>query len=317
MGIKTKINLASILAIIGAAIIIFGIPMASAGEGITGAVNGMIEQLDSGCATEVKKALTNESGDNALYNYVVSDTSSDNMIVKIQNIMFGFGIAFSLVFGAARFFQKLDRGMDSQKAILKTLQELCIVTAILLNIGPILGFIVKFGNFIIQTVTEAGDTVSSSGDLALSDAIYSYYGVARGENFGMLDGIGAIMILLIPYLLSLVTEVAGIFVSYTLLVEIGIRRAFSTLAIADIYGEGLRSPGVRYLRRYLAVYVKIALALFACYMGRIITGTLVDAGGFSSVSGMVSFLIKVAAANLAVLGIMVKGGEAANDIVGG
>ena len=46
---------------------------------------------------------------------------------------------------------------------------------------------------------------------------------------------------------------------YGLLFELIIRRIFTPIAITGIAVEGIRSPGVRYLKRYFAMYIRLAM----------------------------------------------------------
>ncbi len=108
-------------------------------------------------------------------------------------------------------------------------------------------------------------------------------------------------------------QIAAKFLALQILIEIGLRRFFAPLAVADVYAEGLRSPGVRYFKKYLAVFLKLAVALLACKIGTKLTEMIPTV---DSVADGFSFVFDVLVINFTVIGMMFKGGEIANDVMG-
>lgn len=49
--------------------------------------------------------------------------------------------------------------------------------------------------------------------------------------------------------------------SYTIFLELAIRKAFMPIAMVSILDSGVRSPGVRYLKKYFGVYLRMAIVL--------------------------------------------------------
>ena len=102
------------------------------------------------------------------------------------------------------------------------------------------------------------------------------------------------------------------------MIELGVRKAFAPFAIIDIYSEGMRSPGMRYLKRYLATFLKIAVCLLVCYLGIELMGISAEdnIASFDSLGDCLQYIFRIIAINFTVLGVMAKAGEYANDVVG-
>lgn len=80
----------------------------------------------------------------------------------------------------------------------------------------------------------------------------------------------------------LLTKIAIKGSSYVLFMEFVIRRAFLPLALCDSFSAGLRSPGVRYLKKLFGVYLKMVIYLLTIaatskFLAQIITSGRADA----------------------------------------
>ncbi len=65
--------------------------------------------------------------------------------------------------------------------------------------------------------------------------------------------------LIIPAICSIAAFVSAGMATISTLLEIVVRRIVAPFAIVDIYEEGLRSPGFRYIKKYLATVLKLLL----------------------------------------------------------
>ena len=58
-----------------------------------------------------------------------------------------------------------------------------------------------------------------------------------------------------------------------------LRRTFAPIAIAHIMIEGAKSPGTRYLKRYMALYLQEAMMYIVACIGTHVAGTVMQGGG--------------------------------------
>jgi len=54
---------------------------------------------------------------------------------------------------------------------------------------------------------------------------------------------------------------------YTILIEILLRKMAAPLALADVVGEGARSNGLIYLKKFFALYLRVAMCLAVAFIG--------------------------------------------------
>lgn len=64
--------------------------------------------------------------------------------------------------------------------------------------------------------------------------------------------------------------------AYGLLFEFVVRKIFMPIAIADVMAEGVRGPGVRYLKNYFGMYLRIGMFFIILYMLLFCQGWLTD-----------------------------------------
>ena len=113
-----------------------------------------------------------------------------------------------------------------------------------------------------------------------------------------------------PWLLAQVSILVAQVVAYSVIIELTIRKMFSPLAVANISMEGFRGPGMRWFKKYLALYIRMILI---CVLGYI-NGGLV-AVVIQNLSGtQVAFGVVVV--NFTVVTMMIKSSELANEIMG-
>lgn len=274
----------------------------------------MAKQILSGVFGIIQGTLTGTGNYASFYKYMTGvgtgfDTAfaTAYVAIKVFGAMWAIGIAMSHVFAC------IERGQDGIEATFKVLTELCIVCIFLMNLDALMAWIVQFGNFIIGLVSGL---VPVNNDAALTTMAEDFLTKLTGQSTGgIIWGIKSILYMIIPWICSLLLEIAAKFLVLQILIEIGVRRAFAPLAVADIYQEGLRSPGVRYLKRYACTFLKMAICLLVCFLGTELM-SLTNPNAMSGVSGCLEYVFEVVAIQFTCIGVMFKSGEYANDIMG-
>ena len=301
--------------IIVATVIILALPIGYAG--IYDFPSYMLSVINEGVINVIRDNLTYNDGANAFYAYMVrcEEFNGVNAIKVVANsvkVVSGFII---ILLAFARYFQNLEKGKEATEGIYEMMAEICLVGMFMINIDLVLEWIVMFGEWFIDIMLSLVQTPAIP-----AATLESIVGDSSG---GALWLICSFMILSVPWLLSLGLQVVAQWIAFSLLIEIGIRKAFAPFAVCEIYGEGLRSPGVRYLKRFLATFLKVAIALLTCYLGSVLTAiaitdnlTNVAGNGLNGIVETLQFLFRVIAINFTVIGVIMKGGEYANDIVG-
>ena len=228
-------------------------------------------------------------------------------VTDIYNDLVILGGTIALAIGISHIFQNIERNQDPVEAVFKTLVELFITFLFLMNVKEIMGAIMQAGKWIVSRIGEAaaGSSGASADDLLIA---------LTGDSSGsFIWAIKATVSLIFPWILSCCIDIAAKFVIIQIMLEIIIRQMFAPLAIVDIYQEGLRSPGARYIKKFFATFIKLAICAFvALFVQSNLSQTITtgDAGG------ALDSVFTLVAVNFAAIGLMFKGGEFANDIVG-
>ena len=110
--------------------------------------------------------------------------------------------------------------------------------------------------------------------------------------------------------------VISVFLMYSAIFEIKIRELFAPIAVASIQTEGGRSGGARYLKKYAACFLKIAIYFALAYMGMFMTNYFykeaVNIGGGELNMKFIFMMMSNVVAAMA----MMQTGGIADEIVG-
>ena len=112
-------------------------------------------------------------------------------------------------------------------------------------------------------------------------------------------------------LYAIAASAFGLYISFAL------RRAFLPLAVADVTAEGLRSPGVQYIKTYFSIYLEFAyfyvIAALSTLMENYAFANINEAAKTNSIFGAVGAVICI---RLAVSAALRKSSEFAKSVVG-
>lgn len=314
MSTKTrkKINLYTGISLVLSFCFIYGIPYGFADDNEFQMT--MARQILTGVFETIQGTLTGSGSYASFYNYMVgSGIGFDNAFASVTTVFKLLGAMWAIAIAMSHIFTNLERGQDPQETVFKALLEISITGIIIMNIDLLMQGIVGFGSDIVSMITGLVPIGDDEKLIAMAeDLLEATTGASTG---GTLWGLKAIAILILPWVGSIIAEICAKFVALQLLIELGLRKAFAPLAITDIYQEGLRSPGVRYLKRYLAVFLKMCICLVVCFLGNELM-KLANPNAINDAWSGFEYAFEVIAIEFTCIGIMFKTGEYANDIVG-
>lgn len=288
------------------------LPTAYAAGAISDFPKYMLDTVNNGVINTIKENLTLQ-GNDFFSNMVPVDGAAPKSaaINAMMNATYAVSMFIVIIISFVKYFEELERGADPKEAIYKALARIFMIGVFVFNLGSILQKVAEIGEWLIQTILDVASDPNNTSALTLEQ-------ITGKDSGGALWWMESVMILIIPWVLSLIMQVVAQFIAFSLLIELGIRIAFAPFAVVDIYSEGMRSPGMRYLKRYLATFIKIAICLLVCYLGNdlIKISAEQNIANFDSLSDCLQYVFRVIAINFTVLGVMAKTGEYANDVVG-
>lgn len=265
----------------------------------------MAQQVQSGVF-----GTLNESIASPVYGVVTAETFTTGVIAGFYNSIKVLGAMWVIILALSRMLTNIEREEDKMQCIFKAMLEIGIAGLLIMYLGEIMNGIMLIGSEIVKNMSgllPTGNTTSVAGAKQLLKTM-------TGKDHGSFAWeIYAFAMLAFPWICSLLLSVAAKFMMYQLYFEIGMRRAFAPIAVADIYQEGLRSPGARYFKRFFAVYIKIAMCYLAAFLCQSLSGA---AGSYTDTGGAINYIFEIIAINFTCIGVMMKAGEMANDVVG-
>ena len=300
-----KINRISFMMIVISFIIILMLPSYSADDKTDDIPSMMCEDINNGVTDVIKDNLTSDS---ELFVAMTEGIDSNDIITTFMNWEFALCGIIVAIICIYRMFEALNKGMDTLQCIEKMLIDICLSFILVSYIPEVLGFVVEIGSDFIGQLT-LGDAEGFEG-ITCKD-------ICGTNNPGILKMIKCVAILFLPWAASLIMTVAAKFISYSMLLEIGIRRAFAPIACVDMIGEGLRSPGVRYLKRYFGVFIKICICLVICILVQQCEEVILsDENKLNTLGKIFDYIFTIIAINFTAIGMMFKAGEYSNDVLG-
>lgn len=254
--------------------------------------NNMLKVINDGPITAIRDTLTGS---------IYEEMMSHSAVTTTKSVVFGLATGMVVLHAYITMITEIHRGQNGVESFIKALIETIVAACILLYLDEILKAIDDLGKGLFDQLSTVLEASSNSGTTLTMTQLY------RAKKTGELDFLyygGVMFAMLLPWVGSWASQVVGYIAAFSILFELGIRRVFMPFAVSDIISEGLRSPGIRYLKRYLAVYIKMCLCLVICALIRVF---------LTAASGNV---IMILATYFTALSLMFKTGEYANDIVG-
>lgn len=288
MGLRKTIVKIALMLIAAALVLFFILPeysLADWGEDV--ADNFTAALVGSGSEDQVEYCKNIMLGTNSKFQEAMLGKNGLGNSVSTALKVVGGG--FALIYLMSELFNESKRGALDGSTCLRIITKVVIVLTVIIFCDAIFDGIQKFGNWIVEWISSKlpdataenlrPDMSQSSNDGNILSQIW------QGIK-GVWNSFTQASELMIPTLLLKMDNVVVKTISYTLFLEMAIRRAFAPIAIADILSEGIRSPGVRYFKKFFGIYMKMAIVLFviAASWQLIFTTIVSDRGGILGMS---------------------------------
>lgn len=184
------------------------------------------------------------------------------------------------------------------------------------------GYIIRIADGVVELLAAYADA-DSGGAQIVNDVLAVLY--PNGTNwegwlagiYEVLDSIVPILMLIIPWLVTLVCETITSIVTLTREIEIFTRAAFLPVALGDSY-NGITSGGARYLKNFLAVCLQGALIVVILCIAddmsaKYIADVVVGGSGIDKLMGIVIMPIIY---RIAATGLILKSMPLAKEVCG-
>ena len=259
---------------------------------------GWQDTINSGVSEAIKDIFEQ---DGAIYKALVTDNT---IVAPVYNILAGISAAIAVLFIYIDVIQEVLHGQDKVECFIKGLIKGIVVCLLILLLTRILTELETLGQSLYSEVTKTiKDATTSPENPGFDAKMFS----DKNTVFGFLARMVGTFF---PWLLAQISILVAQVVAYSVIIELTIRKMFSPLAVANISMEGFRGPGMRWFKKYLALYIRMILI---CVLGYI-NGGLV-AVVIQNLSG-IQVAFGVVVVNFTVVTMMIKSSELANEIMG-
>lgn len=294
--LRKRIALSALLMIVVAVIGFLIIPTAFAGANDF-AKTLMQDIVDMICGAQLKECKEIMLGENSMFMDAAVTTVGATM-AKSLKAMAAF---LAVIYTTVGLIRNMIKGEGTLQAWSQFLLRLALSLTFLLSLDTIITWIETLGKAIVNLfvdkmlefdLTKEWEELKAAGNIdsifqdtgnqsgvsgllnqagqAIDEALENtpilgdlYQGAKTAFNWanGFWQSLYMSMQLMFPYLIFRLLNLYTKTISYALFFELAVRRVFMPIAAANIMSEGIHSPGVEYLKRYLAVYVRMAVIL--------------------------------------------------------
>ena len=170
---------------------------------------------------------------------------------------------------------KVSQGDFSINVIFRHLLKYVILYMVLINITTIFNYLLDWTSASFIDINDAAATINQTW---MANGINKYVGLTAK--------LGMIIVLAVPYIVSVVFYIVLYFFAVSRLLEIVIRVAAAPFVVGvSFFGQGANSDIVRYTKRSLGVFFQIVVILIISVMVNFTHSALITSGSSSVQNG--------------------------------
>ena len=305
----------AVIAILSSAFLFLLLPSVLAADSLADYTKDNLEELlaktrDTSEFEEVKSILLGENSQ--FLDATIGENGLGTLIIKFVKVA---AMCMVALFVLNDVLKETERGSVDFDFALRVMVKMTISVFCIFYVEDLAKGIQGFGAYLVEGISTKTREIEAMYKAEIADQ-----GLAEIKDELVASGTWEALPNLIEikgfanpifYLLKLAIKT----VSYSFFIELAIRKAFMPMAMVSIIDGGERSPGVRYLKKFFCVYIKMAIILIAMAAATVIVQTthLVMDGGIKE--GLVAYYdawtVKGAA-----LYFVKNGSELAEEIMG-
>ena len=249
-----------------------------------------------------------ESFAQPIANLTLSDGANmwKNGMKGIYNAVQTIGYLMILLYFLIDLMEKSTSSQFSLEQFFKGFLKLVVAVAIISRGADLVQYILEFGNEFLSDVSKAGTTNGLGKESAIISDWKSKCYTADKALIPQVAAIGFMASLLIPWVCMTAIKVVIWVVAVSRAIELSLRCAFLPIGCANIFGEGMRGAGFRYLKKTVAVAIQGGIIIGILVLYKYLTNSLtgVDATLMPIISGFSAIML------------IIKSQTFANDIMG-
>lgn len=254
-------------------------------------VNGMLNDLNGnkGMNADIEANAIFAPG-SSLRNIWIEN---QDVLKKMYNIVFGYGLALSLVFFILYLTREASEGRWNIDIFVKACIMLIVSAWIMAHGFDLICNFIDLGTAMGRSImnSEASKEVPTAiVDQGFVDRLNS----ANGKLWGTIANVSGWFQLIFPWVLNNILLLYIQVQVYMRMIELFIRAFFAPLALGDMYSGGPNPTGMRYLRSFLACALQGVIIIGTLYVYRMVGSGISSTDGFFGFAGNLAILAAAA-----------------------
>lgn len=254
-------------------------------------VNGMLNDLNGnkGMNADIEANAIFAPG-SSLRNIWIEN---QDVLKKMYNIVFGYGLALSLVFFILYLTREASEGRWNIDIFVKACIMLVVSAWIMAHGFDLICNFIDLGTAMGRSImnSEASKEVPTAiVDKGFVDRLNS----ANGKLWGTIANVSGWFQLIFPWVLNNILLLYIQVQVYMRMIELFIRAFFAPLALGDMYSGGPNPTGMRYLRSFLACALQGVIIIGTLYVYRMVGSGISSTDGFFGFAGNLAILAAAA-----------------------
>ena len=232
------------------------------------------------------------------------------MIEKIYSIVLPVGYALMLLYFLLDLLNKVTNDNFNLEHFFKSFLKLIIAVILLSNGLDLMKGLAEFAQAIASAVSGLNkDGIKAAGTEEISNKLTEWADICSTAH-GSFARLGYKMSLMIPYYIKQGMKIVIWVIAFSRIFELGVRCCFLPIACADVFGEGTKGSGFRYLKKMLATLLQSAVIVVLIWSYTVIISQVNTA-----LTSVDPFITQVVGA-LSLIMLLFKSQNLASDIVG-
>lgn len=262
----------------------------------------------------------------------MKDIFSNGYINDVYNLFAAIACSLLVIFFFQDLMNQASRDMFSFEKLVIGFIRMLIAFSVLVFLPDILKLLVDFAQGFVEMVQESGGikdklqeaVAETTGGKINHDEIKKAYEDEFDHLTKILHVMGAVMGMFIPWAIAMFAELMGKFIIASTAIMLMVKATFSPIAVVQIFEEGSRSSGMRYLKGLFAEALSFSIILVIIAASNGISATLISdevGSGWTDPTKLNSLLgfgtlIQLIIPKLVIAGGMASGSKIAHEIMG-
>lgn len=288
----------------------------------------MSETIVDGVNQPVVDTINGTGYAGKFYTFVVGGGIDGDTVSKFyEGIITGLKAAagvLAVIYAASDLIMDMARGHEPAMEIMeKYAFQLFLLMLVLVYIDDIMDYTFKLGGAFLDLFANES---AKGGELNAIKLLRLMNNGNPTQTSGIIDNIitwiPVFAKLAIPYMIGFISNVLIYVVLLSTILELALRKIFMPLAILDIYRDGLRSRGMMYVKKIIAIFLKIGVAIVTVGISNKLmewSGEALIEGAadpLASFGGAMAYVLFITAVGVMQITMIMQGGAIANDAVG-